>query len=114
MSDAVLPAFCLRGASFVGVGLEPLVDIAEDHCIVWRVQEGLVDELRVGLLFVNDAVSGEIVGMSRGIVMRSGCAGQVGVWALVAIIILNLHMRTIWMMVKVVAELHELAADLVV
>ena len=103
MSDAVLPAFCLRGASFVGVGLEPLVDIAEDHCIVWRVQEGLVDELRVGLLFVDDTISREIVGMSRGIVMRSGRAGQVGVRALVAIGILNLHVRTVWRMVEVVA-----------
>ena len=114
MSDAVLPAFRLRGTGLVGVGLEPLVDIAEYHCIVGRVQEGLVDELRVGLLLVDDAISREIVGMSRGIVVRSGCAGQVRVRALVAIGILNLHMRTIWMMVKVVAELHELAADLMV
>ena len=71
MPDTVLPSLRFRSARFVGVVLEPVVDVAEDHRSAGRVLERLVDQLGVWLLFVDYAVvSAEIMRVAGWIVVR--------------------------------------------
>lgn len=99
--DAVLPALGVRPFSFIGVRLEPLVDVSEYHRVAISIQERFVDELCIGLLLVDRGVihAIETMRISGRVVVRCGVPSYIRVGTVVVAVVLALDMHTILVLV---------------